>query len=135
MTPLCTRLKRLRPKGGALFAGFAPLAEIGNQSSKLGNLYGSADLSSFMNGMFKFAIAVGAIGAVFRLAYAGYLYMGQSDMWSHKGQAREIIGDVVLGLLLLLSVWLILSQINPKILSLDALSKLPTLPTQSGVAQ
>lgn len=123
----------MRERSGML-AGFASLADIGNQSSKLGSLYNSTDLSAFMNGLFKFAIAIGAIGAVFRLAYAGYLYMG-SDMWSNKGQAKEIIGDVVLGLLLLLSVWLILYQINPKILSLDALSRLPKLPTQSSVSQ
>lgn len=124
-------ISRLYDRSGAvLFQAFAPLADIGSQSSKLGNLYSSNDLSAFVNGLFKFAIAVGAIGAVLRLGYAGYLYMGQADMWSHKGQAKEIIGDVVLGLLLLLSVWLILFQINPQILSLDALKRLPAVPAQ-----
>ncbi len=106
----------------SLFAtgGFVPLADV-SQSPKLVNLYGSQDFSSFINGLFKFAIAIGAIVAVLRLAYAGYLYMGQSDMWSHKGQAKTIIADVTLGLLLLLSIYLILYQINPDILTLKAL--------------
>ena len=102
---------------------FFPLAPP-TQSSKLGNLYGSTDLSGFINGLFKFAIAIGAIGAVLRLAYAGYLYMGQADMWSKKGEAREIIADVTLGILLLLAIWLILYQINPDILKLSALKNI-----------
>jgi hypothetical protein len=47
--------------------------------------------------------------------------MGQSDMWSHKGAAKEIIQDVTLGLLLLLGIYLILYQVNPDILTLKAL--------------
>lgn len=103
--------------------GFVPLADV--NGTKLGNIYGSdGNLSTFVNNLFKFALALGAIGAVLRLAYAGYLYMGQADMWSHKGQAKAIIGDVTLGLLLLLSIWLILYQINPDILTLNALKNI-----------
>lgn len=100
--------------------GFVPLADV-SQSPKLSNIYNSSDFSSFINGLFKFAIALGAIGAVLRLAYAGYLYMGQSDMWSHKGEAKDIIKDVTLGLLLLLAIYLILYQVNRDILTLKAL--------------
>ena len=113
--------KLLRSAQYSLFAtAFVPLADV-SQSQKLSNLYGSQDFSSFINGLFKFAIAIGAIVAVLRLAYAGYLYMGQSEMWSHKGEAKTIIADVTLGLLLLLSIYLILFQINPDILTLKAL--------------
>ncbi len=98
-------------------SAFVPLAET--QGGPLGDLYSkSGDLSTFINSLFKFAIIIGAIAAVLRIAYAGYLYMGQSDMWSHKGEAKAILGDVTLGLLLLLSIWIILNQINPDILSL-----------------
>lgn len=100
--------------------GFVPLAETPS-GSKLGQLHKSGDFSNFINGLFKFAIAIGAIVAVLRLAYAGYLYMGQSDMWSHKGEAKDIIKDVTIGLLLLLAIYLILYQINRDILSLKAL--------------
>ena len=109
---------------------FVPLEPI--SGGKLGNLYGSSggDLSTFINKLFQFALVIGAVGAVLRLAYAGYLYMGQADMWSHKGQAKAIIGDVTLGLLLLLSIWLILYQINPDILTLNALKNIK--PVQGG---
>lgn len=100
--------------------GFVPLAQTPG-SSKLGQLYANqGDLSGFVNGLFKFALAIGAIVAVLRIAYAGYLYMG-TDMWSTKSEARKILGDVTLGLLLLLAIYLILYQINPDILSLNAL--------------
>ena len=103
--------------------GFVPLACTPG-SSKLGQLYNSGNFSDFINGLFKFGIAIGAIVAVLRLAYAGYLYMGQSDMWSHKGEAKTIIADVTLGLLLLLAIYLILFQINPDIVKLDALKNI-----------
>ena len=109
-------------------AGFVPLANYG--SGKLAGLNASAsgNLSDYINSLFKFALAIGAMGAVLRLAYAGYLYMGQADMWSHKGEAKTIIGDVTLGMLLLLGVWLILNQINPDILSLNALQRIQANP-------
>ncbi len=121
-------LTQWRIRGTALlYQAFVPLVPP-TQSSKLGNLYGSSDLSSFVNGLFKFAIAVGAIGAVLRLAYAGYLYMG-TDMWSNKSAARAVISDVTLGLLLLLAIWLILYQINPDILKLNALKHITPVQT------
>jgi hypothetical protein len=107
-------------------ASFCTLASYGD-SSQINNLYAISDLSTWINKLFKFAIGVGAIAAVLRLAYAGYLYMGQSDMWSHKGQAREVIRDVMLGLLLLLGIWLILYQINPDIVSLKALRNIESV--------
>ena len=111
-----------------LYQGFVPLAQTPS-GSKLGQLYTSTDFSNFINGLFKFAIALGAIAAVLRIAYAGYLYMGQSDMWSQKGVAKGIIQNVTLGLLLLLAIYLILYQINPDILTLKALRNITPLPT------
>jgi len=104
--------------------GFVSLANY--DSGKLAGIYsgGTGDISVFINGLFKFALVIGALGAVLRLTYAGYLYMGQADMWSHKGEAKKIIGDVTLGLLLLLGIWLILNQINPDILKMNALKNI-----------
>ena len=113
-------------------APFVPLAQTPG-GSKLGQLYGDNNFAGFVNGLFKFGIAIGAIAAVLRLAYAGFLYMGQSDMWSQKGVAKGIIQDVTLGLLLLLSIYLILYQINPDILKLNALKKIT--PVQQSAQQ
>lgn len=119
--------------GTKLSYAFVPLADVGSQSGRLANLYGSTDFSNFINGLFKFAIALGAIVAVLRIAYAGYLYMG-SDLWSSKNKAKEILGDVTLGLLLLLSIWLILYQINPDIVSLNALRNIKPVGQQQFMA-
>jgi hypothetical protein len=110
--------------------GFIPLACV-DQSGKLADIYQSPDLSTFINDIFKFAIGIGAIAAVLRLAYAGYLYMGQADMWSSKGKAKEIIGDTTLGLLLLLSIYLILYQINPDIVKLRVFDQIQNSPVQN----
>lgn len=102
--------------------GFCALAAP-PPTSKLGQLYGTTSLAGFLNGLFTAAISIGAILAVLRIAYAGYEYM-TSDAWGHKAHAKEIIGDVVLGLLLLLGTYLILNQINPDLLNLNVLQNL-----------
>lgn len=91
-------------------------------------------LPEFFSALFYTALAVGATLAVLRLGYAGFLYMG-GDSWGSLNKAKGIIQDVVLGLLLLLSVWVILNQINPDILNLDILQSVNsenTAPTNNG---
>ena len=100
-------------------SGFVPLADFSG-SSRLRDAYADdSSLKDFMNKLFVGAISLGAILAVLRLAWAGFVYMG-TDMWGKKEHAKEIIQDTLLGLFLLLAIWLILKQINPDILNLDA---------------
>lgn len=109
---------------GVLFAAFAPLADITN-SPKLQALYDSdQNLVTYINSLFKIAISIGAIIAVVKLGIAGYMYMG-GDMWHTKEKAKDTIRDVFFGLFLLLSIFLILKQINPNLLKLDV--RLPTV--------
>lgn len=101
-------------------AGFVPLTCY-PASSKLANLYSvqhDGDLSDFLNRLFFFSISLGGILAVARLVWAGYEYMA-SDLWTSKAKAREIIKDTLLGAVLLIAVYLILSQINPDLLNLE----------------
>ncbi len=110
-------LRFLRTRAQGILFVFVPLADV-SQSQKLSALYNnSQDLSGYLNSIFKIAISAGAILAVLRLGYAGYLYMG-SDLWGNKEKAKEIMQNVFLGLFLLLSVYIILAQINPNILNL-----------------
>jgi hypothetical protein len=99
--------------------GFVPLActELG---SKLSDIYSSNDLGAYVNKLFQFALSIGAIAAVIRIGWAGYLYMWNGDSQSKLTSAKTIMSNVALGLLLLLSIYLILYQINPNILKLDA---------------
>ncbi|GEM_PF-2716627 len=96
---------------------FVPLEKF-EGSDKLSNVYESGELSVFLNRLFLAAMSLGAVLAVLRLAWAGFQYMA-SDLWSSKEHAKEIIRETLLGLFILLSVFLILKQINPNILSLN----------------
>lgn len=102
--------------------GFVPLTKDFNGQKLFGVGGGSGsspqDLTSFINAAFKVVLSIGAILAVLRIAYAGWQYMS-SDAWGEKSHAKEILGDVIIGLLLLLSVYLILNQINPQITKLN----------------
>ncbi|MEK7509601.1 MAG: hypothetical protein AAB605_02710 [Patescibacteria group bacterium] len=97
------------------------LQETAVQPSQLSALFDpNSSLADFFSALFYTALAIGAILAVLRLGYAGFKYM-TTDLFQQKQNAREIISQAVLGLLLLLSVWLILNQINPDILNLNIL--------------
>lgn len=104
-------------------SGFVPLTQ-GADFTKIFGLTGASmgrgtnDLTTFINGAFKLTLSIGAILAVLRVAWAGYEYMS-SDAWGEKSHAKEILGDVVIGLLLLLGAYLILYQINPDITKLQ----------------
>lgn len=82
------------------------------------NMTAANDLSGFINGIFKIAIIVGAMLAVLRLVYAGFLYMG-TDIFDKKGAAKEAIQNALIGLLLLVTTYILLNQINPDILNLN----------------
>lgn len=105
--------------------GFVALENFSG-SRKLTDAYNTPELGPFMNKVFAGAIALGAILAVFRLAWAGFRYMS-SDLPGMKSDAKEIISETLLGLFLLLGIWLILYQINPDILKL----KLEVTPAQT----
>lgn len=108
---------------GASNPGFVNLGSQapGSQTTYLSTIFNPDNtLSAFFSVLFTSAIAVGAILAVLRLGYAGFLYM-TSDVWGDKQKATGIIQETVLGLLLLLAIWIILYQINPDILNLDIL--------------
>lgn len=121
---------RIKHGPRTLFAGtanFVPLANV-DQSPMLKSVYSSPDLGQYVNTLFTTALSIGAILAVLRIAYAGYQYM-TTDAWGSKQHAKEILGDVTLGLLLLLSIFLILKQINPHLLDLDVLGKVKQVQT------
>jgi hypothetical protein len=97
--------------------GFVPL-ECFEQSRKLQGAYTESELGPFIQKVFVGAIAIGAMLAVLRLAWAGFVYMG-TDMWGKKEHAKEVLTDTLIGLFLLLAIYLILYQINPDILKLN----------------
>lgn len=114
---------------GLLFQGtFVPLTGGVSGSSggaslagPLSTYFNSSNLSGLFNAAFQIALSAGAMLAVLRLAYAGWLYMGAADMWGSKQRAKEAILNAMLGLLLLIGIYIILYQINPNLLNLNVL--------------
>jgi hypothetical protein len=103
---------------------FTPL-ENSSQSPLLSGFFSGNNLPGFFNAIFTTALSIGAILAVLRLGYAGWLYMGSADMWGHKQEAKDVIFGAIMGLLLLIGIWVILYQINPNLLNLNILQDLP----------
>jgi hypothetical protein len=107
--------------------GFISLSDAaGNgqqEQSGIPGVFSAKDLGDFVNKLFIFAITIGGFLAVGRIVYAGWMYMMGDSLGGMK-RAREIFRDVVIGILILLSIWLILKVINPCILNLNVLQSL-----------
>ncbi len=93
----------------------------------------SPSLPAFFNGLYKICIGAAATVAVLQIMRAGFLFMVNKGSVSHNEQAKSIITNSVLGLLLVLSPAIVFGIINPKILnlSLDVTNLQPTITSQS----
>jgi len=113
-------LSDLGTRASLFAATFVPIQPSTQNPDPLNTLFGSqTSVGSVLNSAFLVAISVGTILAMFRIAWAGWLYMGSSDMWSEKQHAKNVFQDAIIGLLILLAVWVILYQINPQILNVS----------------
>lgn len=97
---------------------FVPLTNDLGGSQMLVTAFQSGSIAGFLQQAFKAAIVIGAMLAVARIAYGGFLYMTK-DSFSVKINAKEVITNALIGLVLLVSIVLILEQINPNLLNLD----------------
>lgn len=73
---------------------------------------------AYLSAMFKLSIGLATVLAVLQLSVAGFKYLIQ-DSFSTKSDARETINNALIGLLLILSSYLILKTINPDLVSQD----------------
>jgi hypothetical protein len=88
---------------------------IGGQS-----IYSSyGDLGSFVNALFKMTISIGAVLAVCQFVYGGIIYMMTESGAMAMGESKERMQNAILGLLMLLSTWVVFNQINPDLLKLN----------------
>ncbi|MBI5045590.1 MAG: hypothetical protein HZC14_01120 [Candidatus Niyogibacteria bacterium] len=79
---------------------------------------GSSLFSAYLSALFRFAIVIASILAVIVIIIAGLKYIGAAGNTAVVNDAKDQIYWAVLGLILALSSWLILSIINPKLLVL-----------------
>ncbi len=78
----------------------------------------SAQLPTFLNNIYKICIGLAAVLAVLQIVRAGLLFMLEGGNFVEKKEARQLITQSIVGLLLVLSPVIVFSIINPKILSL-----------------
>ncbi|MES3005024.1 MAG: pilin [Patescibacteria group bacterium] len=78
----------------------------------------TTDLTTYIQGSFNLAITIGAVLAFIMITYGGIIY-ATTDALSGKEMGRGYITDAVVGLILVLSSWVILYTINPNMVSFD----------------
>jgi hypothetical protein len=86
----------------------------------------STTLAGYLNALFRIAIGLGALVGVVKITLAGIKYMS-SDAFSSKEEAKKDITSTLLGLLIMLSTFVILNTIYPNILNLNVLQELKPL--------
>lgn len=95
---------------------FIPLTSLPGLASTSAS---AISLPSFINNLYRIAIGVAAFFAVVEIIWAGYLFMSSSDSISKVTKAREKIMNAVIGLVLVLSPYVVFSVINPSILNIS----------------
>jgi hypothetical protein len=78
-------------------------------------------LVQLINRIYIFLIAAGAVIGVVKIALAGIKY-ATTDIGGNKSQAKEDIKNVLLGLLILVTPYIVLTAINPGFVKLDILN-------------
>ncbi len=80
----------------------------------------------YINTLYTIAISVAAFLAVVKIILAGLKYM-LSEVVTNKEDAKKDIKGALLGLMIVLGAWLILTTINPQLVNLQALQELEAL--------
>ncbi len=83
----------------------------------------------WLPGAFKLAIAVSAGLAFVMITFGGIMY-ATTDAVGTKSQGKEYIYNAIVGLLFVLSAWVVLNTINPEILAFKWTIPVPTTITR-----
>jgi hypothetical protein len=97
-------------KNGQL--GYCPLEPIKGYTDSL------VDFPTFINGLFRILFTLGALVAVARMVIGGIMYM-VSEVVETKSRARVWMTSSLWGLAIIAGSYLILHEINPKLLDLN----------------
>ena len=93
-------------------------AEVGCVGGKGGEIK-NINLGDFFQYAFNLLIALSAVAAVFIMVYGGFLYM-TTDSWQQSKAGLEKFKNAIYGLLMVLSAFLILKTVNPKLVAIPA---------------
>ena len=88
------------------FPGFFDAGQVMNTST-------SNDFPALILAIYKFAIWTVGIAGLFMLVIGGFMYMASAGNTSTASNARGIINDAIIGIVAVLSAYLIIYVINP----------------------
>ncbi|HWQ60355.1 MAG TPA: pilin [Candidatus Fimivivens sp.] len=91
----------------------------------------AADFPSYLSAIYRFALWAVGIAAMFMLTIGGGMYLTSAGNTSATGNAKGVIADAIIGLVLALTAWFLLNFINPQIINGD-LSTFSTMSITSG---
>lgn len=77
------------------------------------------DFRNYMQYAFNLLIGLAAAAAVFMMVWGGFKYMS-TDSWSDKSEGLDIFKHAIYGLLLVLSSYLILKTIDPRLVEIPS---------------
>lgn len=114
-TPFALSVLVLAPVVAFADNNFVPLTNLPG----IADAGGAPSLPYFLNNLYKICIGAAAVIAVLQIMRAGVLLMTNTGSISHNEQAKDLMRNSVLGLVLVLSPAIVFGIINPKILNLD----------------
>jgi hypothetical protein len=91
--------------------GFVPLSAIPGVTD-------TTNLGDYLNAAFQLGLVIATVLAVVMISLGGIEYMTTESITGKSG-AKDRIENALIGLLLALLIWIILSTINPNLLKLD----------------
>jgi len=81
------------------------------------------DLSNYIDKIIKIGIVLAALLAVVKIVIAGLLYISAGGSPGNREKANGMIWDAIIGLLIVVGFWLILTTINPNLLNINDVIK------------
>lgn len=85
-------------------------------ASPLGTtLTDASDLTEMVKYFYEWGVFIGGIAAFISLLFGGFLYLTSAGNPSRVSEAKDRMTSAIIGLILLLSIYLILNTINPEL--------------------
>jgi hypothetical protein len=98
-------------------SGTKPLENVPGFELETGNA--TKNFPQYINSIYNLAVWIVGISALFMGTFGAFVYLTSAGNTSQVGKGKGIIKDALIGMVLLLSAWLILNTINPDLVNLN----------------
>lgn len=119
-------------------SGTTPSGTASLNYTPLENLPGfegqSGDFATYFGNLYKLALWIVAISALFMLVVGGFLYLSSAGNTSLLGTAKKTIYSALIGLVIALISWLLLDTINSDLTNLKLTGLTGAIGTSSGTS-